>query len=553
MKKVLACLFIFVFLLSGFACLTARQAVSAEIKASKEPGCYIGIFREGIPASMFGLKDFEKELGKQFAIIMWYQDWSKPFPKALCDKVIKRNSVPHIVWEPWLWTDKEKIKLDNIIAGEWDEYIRSWAQDIKTWGGPIFLRWGHEFNIDGYPWGIVNNGKDPAKYVEAFRHVKKIFMNEGALNAKFVWCPMNDSWPKERWNEIDKAYPGDEYVDWIGIDGYNWGTTQSWSNWLTFNELFRDVSRDLWRKHPTKPIMIAEFASAAQGGDKAKWIQSITEDLKKMPYIKAIQWFDEMKETDWRIDSSKKTFNAFKQTIKNPYYAATYSPEDELAMPILGIKRNKINAYYTNTPLSLDDDVSGWITNSPAEINSLGQIQEGTLLWKGPSDISGKVYIKWDKENLYFSALINDNKPMINSKKKKYIWNGDAVEIVLGLDKNADPNRFNLTDSDLQIGFGTGDSSKNPASIWNWKNNESPKDAQISVSRAAGPNGYVLKAIVPWKSLSTTFTPSERDFIGFDIALDDSDSADRTKQMVWNGDFLFYKDPGVWGRLEFVR
>lgn len=512
---------------------------------------YFGIFREGAPANMGAIKALEKKTGKKFTSVMWYQDWSSLFNPDLCDRVIKNGAIPHIVWEPWLWSDKEKIKLDNIIAGEWDDHIREWAKDIKAWGNPIFLRWGHEFNIEGYPWCTVNNGRNPKKYVEAYRHVVNIFKSEGASNAKFIWCPMRESWPQESWNDMEKAYPGDDYVDWIGIDGYNWGTTQGWSSWQSFKELFRDVARQLWRKHPGKPIMIAEFGSANKGGDKGNWMTEITGELKKMPYVKAVNWFDEMKETDWRIETSPKTLGAFKKMISAPYYAASSKGYFALASEAAKVTRQKASAMFASEPVKLNGDLLGWEDCEPIVINKASQVQEGSDLWKGAADLSAKVYIKWDEKNLYMAADVNDNKPFINSNKKGDIWNGDAIEVVFGAAEGADKNRSSMEESDFQIGIASGNKKNVPASVWIWKNNAAPTGGEVVVK--AKSKGYIIEVKIPWENFGT-FKPRSGAKIGFDCAIDDADSkAKREVQMVWNGDFLFYKDPGVWGELEFVK
>src|SRR5256885_2213761 len=65
--------------------------------------------------------------------------------------------------------------------------------------------------------------------------------------------------PAAPWNHWTHYSPGDAYVDWVGIDGYNWGTTQSWSSWSSFASLVRPVYSDYAGR---KPIMIAETASA---------------------------------------------------------------------------------------------------------------------------------------------------------------------------------------------------------------------------------------------------------------------------------------------------
>ncbi len=539
----------------SIAMSNAAKAPAETCTTLSEPvdGVYMGLFREGAPANMEIVRELEKKVGKNFASVMWYMDWSSSFPADSCDKVAKAGKIPHIVWEPWLWSDKKRINLDSINKGEWDEHVRKWAKDIKKWGGFVFIRFAHEFNIEGYPWGIVNNGKNPKKYVDAFRRVKNIFKSEGATNAKFVWCPMNESWPQESWNDMHLAYPGDEYVDWIGIDGYNWGTTQDWSQWRSFKDLFRNVARDLWRRYPSKPIMIAEFASAPIGGDEAKWILDITSELKKMPYIKNINWFDLHKETDWTVNSSPKTFAAFKKMMNDSFYLSDSKGIDNVCSPSgMVVQRKKAQAKFASSALNIDGDLAEWEGVSPLVVDKLVQVQEGASVWKGPEDLSGKIYVKWDKDNLYIAGNITDNVPLMNPNKKQNVWKGDAIEVCIGLDRASDKNRASFSKSDHQMGFGVGDAKGNPPSIWLWTRNMEPGGAQIAVKRSAKAKGYTFETKIPWADMSG-YVPSEGDTIAFDCALDDADSGQRAIQMVWNGDFLFYKDPGVWGELQFVK
>ena len=85
-----------------------------------------------------------------------------------------------------------------------------------------------------------------------------------------VWCPNNTDQPGDAWNNIAAYYPGDQYVDWVGMDGYNWGTTAN-TSWQSFDAVFSDIYRQLTAL-TAKPLMIGEFACAEQGGDKAAWI-----------------------------------------------------------------------------------------------------------------------------------------------------------------------------------------------------------------------------------------------------------------------------------------
>ena len=380
---------------------------------------YIGVFREGAPRDMNYIYQFAQQAGKKPAMIMWYQDWAQEFPKEAAMNVINYGAVPHIVWEPWYWGDREKVKLKDIIAGKWDNYIRSWAIAIKDFGHPVFLRPMHEFNIDGYPWGIVHNEKNPEVIIKAFRHIVEIFKREGANNVKFVWAPMNYSYPDEPWNDWTKAYPGDDYVDWIGFDGYNWGTTQSWSQWTAFKYMFRDQARLARKLWPTKPIMIAEFGCAEQGGDKAAWIKEIPGYLKtSMRHIDAIIWFDIKKETDWRINSSEKSLAAFRQIMKDPIFSSSGQALASLTMSVEVAKKKIAQAFRTTKPLRIDGKLNDWQKTSPVVMKDASFFKEGST-WGGPLDLSGKVYLMWDEKFLYLAAEITDKIPLVNKKQRQ--------------------------------------------------------------------------------------------------------------------------------------
>jgi beta-mannanase len=109
---------------------------------------------------------------------------------------------------------------------------------------------------------------------------------------------------------LPPLYPGDRYVDVVGLDGYNWGATQSWSRWQSVDEIFNETVTAV-RKLTRRSIIITETASAEVGGDKAEWIKSVFTWLIVHPEVEALVWFNHNKETDWRIESSESATQAF--------------------------------------------------------------------------------------------------------------------------------------------------------------------------------------------------------------------------------------------------
>jgi hypothetical protein len=256
---------------------------------------------------------FETLIGRPLAIDLHYYDWTDVFPSGLEEWDIAGGRIPLITWGG--------SSLDAINAGRYDSLIRARAASVKQLGAPVFMRWGWEMNGNWYAHaGALNMPNGPAKFVAAWRRIHRIFAAVGAENAVWVWSPDATSAPNEPWNSWRSYYPGDAYVDWVGIDGYNWGTTESWSTWQSFADIIRPIYSDYAGR---KPIMIAETASAEAGGDKATWIRSLGNALSRdFPAVKALLWFEVSKETDWRAESSDASLAAFRALVQSQYFGA---------------------------------------------------------------------------------------------------------------------------------------------------------------------------------------------------------------------------------------
>ena len=175
-------------------------------------------------------------------------------------------------------------------------------------------------NSNWYPWAPAMNGNDPQLYIKAYRHVHDLFVAQGATKVLWVWCINVDNVPSESWNQPGVLYPGDAYVDWIGLDGYNWGTGVSWGSWRSFTDLFSGAYAAGQSISPSKPIIIAELASSTTGGDKAAWIADMFTTIPtRFPKLKAFNWFDVQKEQDWRIQSSQATSDQFSRGLKSTW------------------------------------------------------------------------------------------------------------------------------------------------------------------------------------------------------------------------------------------
>jgi hypothetical protein len=285
----------------------------------------LGAYISGAPWQSAKIDEFSSLTGATPSIVMWYQDWAhdgiREFDPAKMNAVAERGAMPMVTWEPWDHTGgptQSAYALRTITAGEHDAYIRGWARDAALWGKPMYLRFAHEMNGNWYPWSSELNGNTAAEYVASWRRVVDIFRREGATNVRWVWSPniaYDGSTP------YAELYPGDGYVDWVGLDGYNWGITQPWSSWTSLEAVF-DSSYNALVALTSKPMMIAETASTEMGGDKAAWIREglLTTVPSRFPRVQAVIWFHEDKETDWRVNSSAAALDAHRAVVASPAY-----------------------------------------------------------------------------------------------------------------------------------------------------------------------------------------------------------------------------------------
>jgi hypothetical protein len=106
-------------------------------------------------------------------------------------------------------------------------------------------------------------------------------------------------------------------------------------------------------------------------------------------------------------------------------------------------------------------------------------------------------------------------------------------------------------EADFQIGFSTGNRKEVIPQRWSWQLKNKVEGVQSAVYRPEDFSGYVVEAVIPWKSFSRDFVPSAGMKVSFNAALNDSDTKDRHTQMVLSGDERFYEEPNQWGYIVF--
>jgi mannan endo-1,4-beta-mannosidase len=315
------------------------QPAKAAASAATGPlywGAWVGdqLTGDEAPWDMGAVEKFEGMAGKQASLINFsspFADCSRnpcsfyKFPQAEMERIRSHGSIPLFSWASQATPaslDQPDFQLADVIAGSHDAYIREWAEAAKAWGHPFFLRFNWEMNGGWFAWSEGVNGNRAGEYVAAWRHVHDIFTAVGATNATWVWCPNVD--PTDSLQDLAPLYPGDEYVDWTGLDGYNWGTNPTRPDrWRSFDDLFRSTYDEITQTiAPGKPLLISEVGSTEYGGSKAEWIaDALRSAATNYPQLRGLVWFEKFDDgMDWPIETSSSATSAFAAGIQSPSY-----------------------------------------------------------------------------------------------------------------------------------------------------------------------------------------------------------------------------------------
>ena len=294
--------------------------------------------------NIFSLND---QLHKKLSFINLFSSFTEGWDQLYwqTSKVTSAGMVPMVTWMPIDQTRKEVNILPEITAGLWDDYLIEWCNRFKAWRNnyaqgsrpDILLRFGHEFNGNWYSYS-----DSPDAYKQAYRHIHKLF-NEHGANQFIEWVWSANNLNIDTVNDITRYYPGDVFVDWTSIDGYNWGTNYSWTSWESFTEVYANTYNTLVKNYPDKPILIAEYGSTeptdvpdsewGQDGDdsdvnenKDIWFLNMLLTLEEdFPAIRAIGLFNINKELDWSITETENTgLTGMNLGLTSDYFVSEY-------------------------------------------------------------------------------------------------------------------------------------------------------------------------------------------------------------------------------------
>jgi hypothetical protein len=243
-----------------------------------------------------------KQLGREQRIVHAFYNWTDTLPDKRPD--IPATSTLLISWAG--------AHYKEITGGSADRALAANARRLAAHRSPVLLRWGWEMNGNWFSWDGTHNSRKPGGYATAWQRMHRIFADEGAGNVAWVWSPNWNSGPDTAWNRYEHYYPGDAYVDWVGVSAYPF-------NQESPRTLFHRIV-DVYGSR--KPIMLAETAAIEHGGrSKADWITSFSAYVRDTPSIGAVVWFDTDVQPgtseNFRIDTSQATLAAYRAMARS--------------------------------------------------------------------------------------------------------------------------------------------------------------------------------------------------------------------------------------------
>lgn len=300
------------------AAAQAAGAQVASISATSQKAGSPTVF--GLSAnSVAAFTAAENAIGVKAGVVGVFTDWKTSFPTWAAKDAALRGAALLISWEPQDALQPDRInqpayRLDNITRGDHDAFIRQFARDAAATGRPVIVRWAAEMNGDWHPWSTGRNGNGDGDYVAAYRHVVDVARSAGGANIKWMFNP-NVSYPGSY--PMNKLYPGSSYVDWAGLDGYNFGNLNA-GGWQSYSTVYNRGLAEIKTVAGNKPLAITEIGcNPGTPENKAAWIIDAFE-RSRLAGVKMFVWFEHNKETDWRLSSNSTVVAAAHRAATMP-------------------------------------------------------------------------------------------------------------------------------------------------------------------------------------------------------------------------------------------
>lgn len=269
----------------------------ASCKHAKLPKPFTGIAIN--PQITAHVRDFRRATGAPVNMVEFYNPFSQPFQRTEAEQAVAAGAVPLIQLNP------RHVSVRGVADGRYDQHIREYADALKAFRCEVVLSFGHEMNGWWYPWGLPTT--KPATFIAAWRHIHDIFAAQHVRNVVWSWDPshLDKRFKTKAATPASEWYPGNQYVDWVGIDGYL-------RQGQTFSEIFAQQLRNI-RSVTNKPVYLAE-TGVAGGYEQGRQIAQLFASLKGYR-ISGLVWFDLNRKQPWRLEGRPAGIAAYRQAV----------------------------------------------------------------------------------------------------------------------------------------------------------------------------------------------------------------------------------------------
>jgi mannan endo-1,4-beta-mannosidase len=273
---------------------------AAHASLPARPAAYLGVFDAGAPPSYAPIAEFTQAAGRTPNLVGYYSGWAEPFATSFAGLLHTHGEIPFVQIDP---TD---ASVAAIADGTYDDYLRSYADSVRGYAHNVVIGFGHEMNAPWYSWGYGHVA--PSTFVAAWRHIVTLFRDDGADNVTWVWTVQAD---EPGTGKIASWWPGAQYVNWIGVDGYFYTPAD------TFTSVFGQTI-DQVRAITSKPVLLSETAVGPEAGQFLK-IHDLFSGMAADETL-GLVWFDEKQHgsilhQDWRIEDNFGAADSFKLSV----------------------------------------------------------------------------------------------------------------------------------------------------------------------------------------------------------------------------------------------
>lgn len=285
-------------------------ACSSDARIGTKPDALFGAAAGDGIDDLTRLEALEERAGRRMAIDRVYRGWDNAAAGAREQRTIAAGRIPLVSFNGGRQSESP-VRWANVASGAEDAHLRAVARAFGALGRNVLVIYHQNPDKDEAAFGRAE------EYRAAYRHVVAVFRSEGARNVRFVWSLRSPAFA----SRADDFYPGDDVVDWIGANTYNYGSTAEGSRWLSLRALVADFIS--WAAPRRKLLMLAEFGCSEEPGQparKADWLLEASSTLRDLPEIRAAVYFT-VPGSESAVDTSPQSLDAFRVLVHEPHFA----------------------------------------------------------------------------------------------------------------------------------------------------------------------------------------------------------------------------------------